>query len=298
MVDELRSLRSERRRRRTAQSHGRQSGLGCAAGVLAGRLAARVARDGAARLRGGPLSRRRLGSEDGRAARAHAGLGPLSRLDRVLARRQDDLRDDGSLRTASAVVDRPEERQADHAHRPGPRRVVRRRRETDRVLALLAQVARRAADADVARRRTARTAAHECATLFAQLAIGEPEQFTFAGANGDTVHGYAMRPANFDPKRRYPVAFIVHGGPQVSFGNQWSYRWNPQTYAGRGLRLGVHRLPRLARLRPGVHRFDQRRLGRQAARRSAEGSCGRAGEVPVARRRASVRARRDPTAAS
>ncbi len=72
------------------------------------------------------------------------------------------------------------------------------------------------------------------ADAFAQLAIGEPEQFTFAGANGDTVHGYAMRPANFDPKRRYPVAFIVHGGPQVSFGNQWSYRWNPQTYAGAG----------------------------------------------------------------
>jgi dipeptidyl aminopeptidase/acylaminoacyl peptidase len=72
------------------------------------------------------------------------------------------------------------------------------------------------------------------ADAFAQLAIGEPEQFTFAGANGDIVHGYAMRPANFDPKRRYPVAFIVHGGPQVSFGNQWSYRWNPQTYAGAG----------------------------------------------------------------
>jgi acylaminoacyl-peptidase len=43
-----------------------------------------------------------------------------------------------------------------------------------------------------------------------------------------------MRPANYDPKRRYPVAFIVHGGPQSSFANAWSYRWNPQTYAGAG----------------------------------------------------------------
>ena len=68
----------------------------------------------------------------------------------------------------------------------------------------------------------------------ATLAIGDPEQFSFAGANGETVYGYVMRPANFDPKRRYPIAFIVHGGPQVSFGNAWSYRWNPQTYAGAG----------------------------------------------------------------
>jgi dipeptidyl aminopeptidase/acylaminoacyl peptidase len=72
------------------------------------------------------------------------------------------------------------------------------------------------------------------ADAFAQLQIGEPEQFTFAGANGETVYGYVMRPANYNPKQRYPVAFIVHGGPQSSFANAWSYRWNPQTYAGAG----------------------------------------------------------------
>lgn len=66
------------------------------------------------------------------------------------------------------------------------------------------------------------------------VAMGEPEQFTFAGANGETVYGYVMKPAHFDPKQRYPVAFIIHGGPQASFGNAWSYRWNPQTYAGAG----------------------------------------------------------------
>ena len=61
---------------------------------------------------------------------------------------------------------------------------------------------------------------------------------------------------------------------------------------GRRLRLDLHRLPRLARLRPGVHGFDQRRLGRQAARGSAEGPAGGAREISVARRRAHVRARR------
>jgi len=68
----------------------------------------------------------------------------------------------------------------------------------------------------------------------ADIKFGEPEQFTFTGANGATVYAHIVKPAGFDPQRRYPIAFIVHGGPQVSFGNSWSYRWNPQTYAGAG----------------------------------------------------------------
>jgi dipeptidyl aminopeptidase/acylaminoacyl peptidase len=68
----------------------------------------------------------------------------------------------------------------------------------------------------------------------AGLALGKPEQFTFRGYDDATVYGYVVTPANFDAKRRYPVVFIVHGGPQGSFGNSWSYRWNPQTYAGAG----------------------------------------------------------------
>ena len=43
-----------------------------------------------------------------------------------------------------------------------------------------------------------------------------------------------MRPANYQPGRKYPVAFLIHGGPQGSFGQQFHYRWNPQTYAGAG----------------------------------------------------------------
>ncbi|WP_332879047.1 S9 family peptidase [Massilia sp. S19_KUP03_FR1] len=64
--------------------------------------------------------------------------------------------------------------------------------------------------------------------------FGEFEQFSFAGANGDTVHGYVMKPWNATPGAKYPIAFLVHGGPQGSFGNGWSYRWNPQVYAGAG----------------------------------------------------------------
>ena len=64
--------------------------------------------------------------------------------------------------------------------------------------------------------------------------MGQFEQFSFKGWNGETVHGYVMKPADFEPGKSYPLAFIVHGGPQVSFSNGWSYRWNPQTYAGEG----------------------------------------------------------------
>jgi len=64
--------------------------------------------------------------------------------------------------------------------------------------------------------------------------FGKPEPFTFKGALGDTVHGYIVYPVDFDPAKKYPVAFLIHGGPQGSFGNDFHYRWNPQAYAGAG----------------------------------------------------------------
>jgi len=66
------------------------------------------------------------------------------------------------------------------------------------------------------------------------VGLGQPEQFTFQGAKGDIVHAYVVKPVGFDPSKRYPLAFLVHGGPQGSFGNHFHYRWNPQTYAGAG----------------------------------------------------------------
>jgi dipeptidyl aminopeptidase/acylaminoacyl peptidase len=64
--------------------------------------------------------------------------------------------------------------------------------------------------------------------------LGKAEQFTFTGANDETVHAYIVYPVDFDPSRKYPVAFLIHGGPQGSFGNDFHYRWNPQAYAGAG----------------------------------------------------------------
>jgi dipeptidyl aminopeptidase/acylaminoacyl peptidase len=72
------------------------------------------------------------------------------------------------------------------------------------------------------------------AERLADVRFGEYEQFSFTGAKGETVYGHVMKPWNAAPGAKYPVAFLVHGGPQSSFGNGWSYRWNPQVYAGAG----------------------------------------------------------------
>ena len=72
------------------------------------------------------------------------------------------------------------------------------------------------------------------AAALADVRFGEYEQFSFAGADGETVYGHVMKPWNAKAGEKYPIAFLVHGGPQGSFGNSWSYRWNPQVYAGAG----------------------------------------------------------------
>ncbi len=72
------------------------------------------------------------------------------------------------------------------------------------------------------------------AEKIAAVHMGEYEQFTFAGWNDETVYCYVVKPVDFDPNRKYPVAFLIHGGPQASFGNSFHYRWNPQAYAGAG----------------------------------------------------------------
>lgn len=70
--------------------------------------------------------------------------------------------------------------------------------------------------------------------VLTDVSFGDFEQFTFTGWNNETVHGYVVKPHDYVEGQKYPVAFLIHGGPQGSFGNGWSYRWNPQTYAGQG----------------------------------------------------------------
>ena len=72
------------------------------------------------------------------------------------------------------------------------------------------------------------------AETLSQIEFGDAEQFSFPGWNGETVHGYVVKPHGWQPGRKYPVAYLIHGGPQGSFGNLFHYRWNAQAFAGMG----------------------------------------------------------------
>ena len=58
------------------------------------------------------------------------------------------------------------------------------------------------------------------------------QKFDFTGANGDQVYGQIVKPQGATGK--LPVLLLVHGGPQGTFNNSWSYRWNPAVMASQG----------------------------------------------------------------
>jgi dipeptidyl aminopeptidase/acylaminoacyl peptidase len=72
------------------------------------------------------------------------------------------------------------------------------------------------------------------APLVSQLDLPAAEPFEFAGADHETVHGWLIRPPGFDPKKSYPVAFLIHGGPQGAWHDEWHGRWNYQMFAAPG----------------------------------------------------------------
>jgi len=70
--------------------------------------------------------------------------------------------------------------------------------------------------------------------LLSQIEMQPLESFTFDGANDEKVQGFMIKPPGFDPNKKYPLKFLIHGGPQGAWGNEWSYRWNPELFAANG----------------------------------------------------------------
>lgn len=70
--------------------------------------------------------------------------------------------------------------------------------------------------------------------VLSELELPKMESFMFPGAENTTVQGFLIRPPHFDATRKYPVKFLIHGGPQGAWGNAWSYRWNPELMAASG----------------------------------------------------------------
>ncbi len=67
--------------------------------------------------------------------------------------------------------------------------------------------------------------------LLSQIQMRPLEPFAFTGAHSDKVEGFLVKPPNFDASKKYPVKFLIHGGPQGAWGDDWSYRWNPELFA-------------------------------------------------------------------
>jgi acylaminoacyl-peptidase len=75
---------------------------------------------------------------------------------------------------------------------------------------------------------------HHDTEQLADVGFGKYEQFSFSGWNSETVHGYLVKPYGFQEGKTYPVALMIHGGPQASLANLFHYRWNAEVLAGAG----------------------------------------------------------------
>ncbi|HTI70109.1 MAG TPA: S9 family peptidase [Candidatus Limnocylindria bacterium] len=75
---------------------------------------------------------------------------------------------------------------------------------------------------------------HANRALVEKWALAQPEAVTVKAPDGAVVAMWIVKPPGFDPARKYPLVFWVHGGPQGAFLNGWSYRWNPELWAAQG----------------------------------------------------------------
>ncbi|KAG0286873.1 putative dipeptidyl-peptidase 5 [Linnemannia gamsii] len=75
---------------------------------------------------------------------------------------------------------------------------------------------------------------HVHADTLANVHLSKPEDVNFKGDEGRDIHGFLLKPIGFDPSKKYPLAFIVHGGPQSAFNDNWNTRWNPNIFASAG----------------------------------------------------------------
>ncbi|WP_348262992.1 S9 family peptidase [Telmatobacter sp. DSM 110680] len=89
-------------------------------------------------------------------------------------------------------------------------------------------------DVDDSMDALSRRVTHLNDALLAQLDQAPLESFWFPAADGTKVQGFLIKPPAFDPNKKYPVKFLIHGGPQGAWGDSWSYRWNAELFAANG----------------------------------------------------------------
>jgi len=80
----------------------------------------------------------------------------------------------------------------------------------------------------------ARQLTHVNDAILSHIDMPELESFWFIGAEKTRVEGFLLKPPGFDANNKYPVKFLIHGGPQGAWDDSWSYRWNPELFAADG----------------------------------------------------------------
>jgi dipeptidyl aminopeptidase/acylaminoacyl peptidase len=70
--------------------------------------------------------------------------------------------------------------------------------------------------------------------LLAEMDLSRPESVTVKGANVDPMQMWILKPPGFDASKKWPVAYLVHGGPQGAWEDGWSFRWCPELWAAQG----------------------------------------------------------------
>ncbi|PYR90492.1 MAG: S9 family peptidase [Acidobacteria bacterium] len=75
---------------------------------------------------------------------------------------------------------------------------------------------------------------NENSPWLSRTAMPQIESLTVTGAAGTAIQYWLLKPPNFDPSRKYPAVFLIHGGPQGDWGDSWSSRWNPALWAAQG----------------------------------------------------------------
>jgi len=72
------------------------------------------------------------------------------------------------------------------------------------------------------------------AALMGRANLKPAEDVEWTGAMGHKIHGYIVKPNNFDPNKKWPLVVLIHGGPQGAWNDSWGYRWNPEVFANAG----------------------------------------------------------------
>jgi dipeptidyl aminopeptidase/acylaminoacyl peptidase len=70
--------------------------------------------------------------------------------------------------------------------------------------------------------------------LLSRVQLTPLEEMSVEGADRARVSAFVVKPPGFDETQKYPVVFLIHGGPQGAWGESWTYRWNAQVIAGAG----------------------------------------------------------------